>query len=250
VKKSLEEHAARFSEIAADYDEDHSEEYEACAALVVDHADPGPDDVVLDLGTGTGAIALALAARAGRVVGRDISEGMLDRAREKAAERGLTNVAFGYGEFRAPDYDGPVDVVTTNFALHHLSDAEKRAAIGTIAATGARRLVLGDVMFFGEPDPTEPFFDPSVDDPATVGTLVDALTDHGFALTAVERVHDQVGVLVAERAPASARSGVGVDADADGHAAHAVEPAGESSGVSVTDATDATDATDDDPDPA
>jgi hypothetical protein len=32
-----------------------------------------------------------------------------------------------------------------------------------------------------------------------VGHLADALTDAGFALTAVERVHDQVGVLVAER---------------------------------------------------
>jgi SAM-dependent methyltransferase len=200
MKRTIEEHAARFSEIAAGYDDDHGEEYDACAALVVEHAAPGPDDVVLDLGTGTGAIALALAGRAGRVVGRDISEGMLDRAREKAADLGLDNVAFGYGEFRAPGYDGPVDVVTSNFALHHLSDDEKRAAIGVIADLAPRRFVLGDVMFFGDPDPAEPFFDPEVDDPATVGTLVDALTDHGFVLTAVERVHDQVGVLVAERA--------------------------------------------------
>ncbi|PSP71361.1 SAM-dependent methyltransferase, partial [Halobacteriales archaeon QH_9_66_26] len=43
-------------------------------------------------------------------------------------------------------------------------------------------------------------YSPEVDDPATVGTLADALTDAGFSLTAVERVHDQVGVLVAERA--------------------------------------------------
>ena len=200
MKKSIDEHAARFSELAADYDDDHGQEYEACAALVVDHADPGPDDVVLDLGTGTGAIALALAGRAGRVVGRDISEGMLDEARRKAADRGIGNVEFGYGEFRSPDYDGPVDVVTSNFALHHLSDDEKREAVRTVAELGARRFVLGDVMFFGAPDPDEPFYDPEVDDPATVGTLVDALTDHGFVLTAVERVHDQVGVLVAERA--------------------------------------------------
>jgi SAM-dependent methyltransferase len=199
MKKPIDEHAARFSEMAAGYDEDASPEYEACAALVVDHADPGPDDVVLDLGTGTGAIALALAPRARRVVGRDISEGMLDRAREKAAAAGLDNVEFGYGEFRDPGYDGPVDVVTSNFALHHLSDGEKRAAIDVIAALEPRAFVLGDVMFFEEADPAEPFYDPSVDDPATVGTLVDALTDAGFVLTAVERVHDQVGVLVAER---------------------------------------------------
>jgi SAM-dependent methyltransferase len=203
MKKTLEEHAARFTEKAAEYDDDASPEYLACCDLVVDHAAPDPDDVVLDLGTGTGAIALALAPRAKRVVGRDISEGMLDRAREKARERGLGNVEFGYGEFRAPDVEGPVDVVTSNFALHHLADDEKREAIRTIAGLGPRRLVLGDVMFFGEPDPTDPFYSPEVDDPATVGTLADVFTDCGFALTAVERLHDQVGVLVGERPPGS-----------------------------------------------
>ncbi|WP_318570323.1 class I SAM-dependent methyltransferase [Salinigranum marinum] len=200
MKKTIEEHAARFSDAAAAYDDDASPEYLACCDLVVDHAAVAPDDVVLDLGTGTGAIALALASDAKRVVGRDISEGMLDRAREKARNGGVDNVAFGYGEFRDPDFEAPVDVVTSNFALHHLSDDEKRAAIEVIAALGPRRLVLGDVMFFGEPDPVDPFYSPEVDDPATVGTLADIFTDCGFALTAVERVHDQVGVLVGERA--------------------------------------------------
>ncbi|WP_152040306.1 class I SAM-dependent methyltransferase [Salinigranum salinum] len=201
MRKTREEYAARFSAKAADYD-DASPEYLACCDLVVDHAAPGPDDVVLDLGTGTGAIALALAPHAKRVVSRDISEGMLDRAREKARERGIDNVEFGDGAFRAPAFEEPVDVVTSNFALHHLSDDEKREAVETIAALGPRRFVLGDVMFFGEPDPDEPFYSPEVDDPATVGTLADVFTDCGFALTAVERVHDQVGVLVGERARA------------------------------------------------
>jgi hypothetical protein len=54
-------------------------------------------------------------------------------------------------------------------------------------------------MLFGAPDPSEPFYSPEVDDPATVGVLVDAFTDEGYAVTAVEYVHDQVGVIVAER---------------------------------------------------
>jgi len=232
MKKSLEDHAARFDEVAGEYDDSQNdtEEYRACVSLVVEHAvgearsaSESPsgrrprglreDDVVADLGTGTGAIALALADDAGEVVGRDISEGMLERAREKAAERGIENVSFGEGRFREPniaeqssagnrpsadDVDS-VDVVVSNFAMHHLSDAEKREAIEAIAALGPRTFVLGDVMFFGEPDPDEPFYSPAVDDPSTVGHLADALTDAGFSLTAVERVHDQVGVLVAER---------------------------------------------------
>ena len=199
MKKSLDEHAARFDEKASEYDDSKSPEYRACADLVIEHADPDSDETVLDLATGTGAIALALAADAERVVGRDISEGMLEEAQRKADERGLENVSFDEGTFREPEYDGSVDIVTSNFAMHHLADAEKREAIETIAGLEPKTFVLGDVMFFGEPDPSEPFYSPDVDDPATVGTLADAFTDAGFSLTAVERVHEQVGVLVAER---------------------------------------------------
>ncbi|MFH5797180.1 class I SAM-dependent methyltransferase [Haladaptatus sp. CMAA 1911] len=219
MEMSLEELADRFSEVADQYDDKHDSDekpiYNACASLVVEHANPGPDDVVLDLGTGTGLIALALAEDAGHVVGRDISDGMIEQARSKAADNGFENVEFGYGEFRDPHYDGDVDtgssetpqadargarvdIVVSNFALHHLPDEKKREAIEVIADLGPRRFVLGDAMFFGSPDPDEPLFGHGVDG-ATVGMLVDVLTDVGFVVTAVERVHDQVGVLVAER---------------------------------------------------
>ncbi|WP_225334545.1 class I SAM-dependent methyltransferase [Halomicrobium urmianum] len=205
MKKSLEEHAERFSDHAADYDESQdAPEYRAAADLVATYADAGPDETALDLGTGTGAIAFPLAESAGRVIGRDISEGMLDRAREKAAERGVENVSVGEGRFRDPNVPegADVDVVTSNFAMHHLGDDEKREAIDEIAALEPRRFVLGDVMFFGEPNPDDPFYGPEVDDPATVGVLADAFTDAGFAVTAVEMVSDQVGVLVGDRTEA------------------------------------------------
>lgn len=211
MKKTIEEHAARFDDHATAYDESQdSDEYRACASLVVEHASPEPDDTVLDLGTGTGAIALALAPDAERVVGRDISAGMMDEARTKAEEVGIDNLALAEGSFREPAVDDPVDIVVSNFAMHHLSDDEKREAIETIAGLAPHKFVLGDVMLFGEADPDAPFYSPEVDDPATVGVLADALTDAGFSLTAVERVHDQVGVLVAERAAV----GDGVDATA------------------------------------
>lgn len=202
MKRSVEEHAERFSAIAAEYDDAKSDEYHACAELVIAAADPGAADVVLDLGTGTGAIALALAHDAKRVIGRDISEGMLAEARRKAEEGGIENVEFGYGEFRDPRIDAvdePIDVVVSNFALHHLGDAEKREAVAAMADTGADRIVLGDLMFFEGTDVEAPFYGPAVDDPATVGTLVEIFTDLGFAVVAVDRVHEMVGVIVAQR---------------------------------------------------
>ncbi|EJN57621.1 class I SAM-dependent methyltransferase [Halogranum rubrum] len=202
MNERLEDLGDRFSQIAHHYDDKHDSEekpiYNACASLVVEHADPRADDVVLDLGTGTGLIALALAESASHVVGRDISDGMITQARSKAADSGIENVEFGYGEFRDPQYDGKVDIVVSNFALHHLPDDEKREAIEVIADLGPRRFVLGDAMFFGSTAPDEPLFGHGVDG-ATVGMLVDVLTDVGFVITAVEHVHDQVGVLVAER---------------------------------------------------
>ena len=199
MRKTLEEHAARFDEHAIDYDDGAGPEYRACVELVLRYADPRSDDVVLDLGTGTGAIALALAENAKEVVGRDISEGMMEQARRKADERGTENISFGQGRFRSPNVDSDVDVVVSNFAMHHLSDEEKREAIEVLADLDPRRFVLGDIMFFGHPDPEEPFYGPEVDDPATVGMLTEALTDAGFVVTAVESVHEQVGVIVAER---------------------------------------------------
>jgi SAM-dependent methyltransferase len=206
MKKSIEEHAARFDEAAADYDDEKTDEYKAAVELVVGHARDAltGEETVLDLGAGTGAIALRLADDAGRVVARDISGGMLEQAREKAADRGVENAAFGEGTFREPNVDAEVDVVVSNFAMHHLSDAEKRQAVAVIGDLAPDRVVLGDVMFFGEPDPDEPFYSPEVDDPSTVGMLADAFTDAGFVVSGVELIHDQVGVLVADRPAAAA----------------------------------------------
>ena len=200
MKRSIDDHAERFSAIAAEYDEQQdSDEYAACASMVIDAADPGPEETVLDLGTGTGAIALALAPEAGTVIGRDISEGMLAEARRKAEAAGHGNVTFGEGRFRAPNVEGSVDVVVSNFAMHHLADAEKREAIQAIADLGPRRFVLGDVMLSAAIPEGEEQYSTEVDDPATVGVLVEALTDAGFSVSAATLVSDQYGVLVADR---------------------------------------------------
>ncbi len=58
---------------------------------------------VLDIGTGTGRLAFDVAPYARRVVGIDPSEGSVRVAREKAAERGLSNIEFAVGDAAALD---------------------------------------------------------------------------------------------------------------------------------------------------
>jgi ubiquinone/menaquinone biosynthesis C-methylase UbiE len=79
----------------------------------------------LDVGTGTGLVALEAVRRMGpkgKVVGIDLSEGMLVVARAKASVAGLTNRV----EFRRMDAealkleDRSFDVVVSLFALFHL----------------------------------------------------------------------------------------------------------------------------------
>lgn len=196
MKRTIDEHAARFDAKADEYDDRDRPVYRACADLVIEYAAPEPDDVVLDLGTGTGAIALPLAERAGQVVGRDISTSMLSQARAKAREAAIDNVSLDTGSFRAPAYDGPADIVTSNYAMHHLDDTAKRDAIEGIADYRPDRFVLGDVMLFEESDPDEPEYDEDVDDPATVGVLVHAFTTAGFEINDIARVTGQAGVIV------------------------------------------------------
>jgi SAM-dependent methyltransferase len=69
--------------------------------LALERAKIGAGERVLDVGCGCGATALELARRVGpdgQVLGVDISEPMLSRARERAQAAGAANVAFEWGD--------------------------------------------------------------------------------------------------------------------------------------------------------
>ena len=78
----------------------------------------------------------------------------------------------------------------SNFAMHHLGDEEKREAIEALAELNPRKLVIGHCMFFGETDPENPIYSQETIYPSTVGHFSDALTDAGFAITVVEKIHE------------------------------------------------------------
>lgn len=82
----------------------HSEhEKKAWVNILSEALDHRTNLAVLDVGTGTGALALLLAEMNHKVVGIDLSEKMLARAREKARTASLT-ADFKIGDAEAPPW--------------------------------------------------------------------------------------------------------------------------------------------------
>jgi SAM-dependent methyltransferase len=88
---------------------------------------------VLELAVGTGRIAVPIAASGIPVVGVDLSEGMLQVARERAEAAGA-ELDLRYGDMRDPPIDGTFPLVLVPFRsmLHMESDADRRSVLRAI----------------------------------------------------------------------------------------------------------------------
>lgn len=123
---------------------------ERIARAVLDDAGDTKGVVALDLGCGSGQLTLELASRAAKVTAVDISPRMLELLSERARAAGLTNietVAAPLQDLALPP--ASVDLVVTNYALHHLRDPEKAALLANAALwlRPGGRIVVGDMMF-------------------------------------------------------------------------------------------------------
>jgi SAM-dependent methyltransferase len=104
-----------------------------------------PGDEVLDVGCGTGLTTreAARAAAPGRVVGVDVSERMLERAREVTAAERLDNIRYELGDAQVHRFDSArFDVAISRFGTMFFDDPA--AAFANIAAAlrPEARLVL------------------------------------------------------------------------------------------------------------
>ena len=115
------------------------EPFEALLVNAVRWHDPC---TVLDIGCGTGATTLAIArvlGPGGSATGADISQLMIDRARQRAAEEpDGVHASFRSGDASSLDGAGPFDMATSRFGVMFFDDpAAAFARIGAAMVPGA-----------------------------------------------------------------------------------------------------------------
>lgn len=86
-------------------------------------------DTVVDLGSGAGNdafIARSIAGERGKVIGIDMTERMIDKARTNADKLGYNNVEFRFGDIeQMPLSENVADVVVSNCVLNLVPDKSK-----------------------------------------------------------------------------------------------------------------------------
>jgi SAM-dependent methyltransferase len=112
---------------------------------------------VVEFGVGTGRIAVPLASDGLRVIGVDLSAGMLEVARERAELAGV-ELDLRLGDFRSPPVEGPVPLVIAPFRslLHMETDADRRTVLQAVhRLLGPGGLFVFDVFSPGADDIAE-----------------------------------------------------------------------------------------------
>jgi SAM-dependent methyltransferase len=88
-----------------------------------------PGDTVIDLGSGAGNdcfVARAIAGETGKVIGIDMTDAMIEKARFNVAKLGFANVEFRLGDIEnMPVDDNTADVIISNCVLNLVPDKTK-----------------------------------------------------------------------------------------------------------------------------
>lgn len=165
-------------------------------------------ETIVDLGSGAGIDVFLSANRVGkigRVVGIDMTEEMLERARNNAMQNNYVNVEFRKGDIekRIPVEDNFADVVISNCVINLTTDKVRTfAEIHRILKSGGR-MVISDLVTDREVQPN------SVDPEMWCSCIDGALTKENYIASIRKAGFNDVSVLeeheYMEREPVKSR---------------------------------------------
>jgi SAM-dependent methyltransferase len=120
----------------------------------ISKAELKPGETVLDLGSGAGFDAFLAAhqvGQSGKVIGVDMTQEMIEKARVNAEKLNISNVEFRLGEIeKLPVSDSSVDVAISNCVINLSPD--KSAVFKEIHRTlkPGGRIIISDILRSGE----------------------------------------------------------------------------------------------------
>jgi len=156
-------------------------------------------ETVVDLGSGAGIDVFLSAKKVsneGRVIGIDMTDEMLERAKRNAKEHGFTNVDFRKGDIeqRIPVDDNSVDVVISNCVINltvNKVDAFKEI-YRILKLGGGGRMVISDLVTDTEIVPTDAdpqMWSSCIDGALTKEHYIDSIRHAGFQNVEVLNEH-------------------------------------------------------------
>ena len=122
-------------------------------------ADIDEGNIVVDLGSGAGIdafLAANIVKESGKVIGIDMTDNMLKKARENAEKHGYKNVEFRHGDIEQeiPVEDNSVDVVISNCVINLTTNKENtfREIYRILKPEGNGKMIISDLVTSKEID--------------------------------------------------------------------------------------------------
>ncbi len=146
-------------------------------------------ETVVDLGSGAGIdvfLSAKKVTKVGRVIGIDMTDEMLERARRNAKEHGYTNVEFRKGDIeqRIPVDDNTADVVISNCVINlTMNKVDAFKEVYRILKQGGGRMLISDLVTDTEIAPTDAdaqMWSSCIDGALTKEHYIDNIRQAGF----------------------------------------------------------------------